>query len=33
MCNEAVTTTEGEAAVARLGVNPDYESWPQGAIP
>lgn len=33
MCNEAVTTTEGEAAVARLGVNPDYESWPEGAIP
>jgi len=29
VCNDAVTT---DAEVARLGVNPDDESWPQGAI-
>jgi hypothetical protein len=28
--SEAVTT---DSEVARLGVIPDYESWPQGAIP
>jgi len=30
ICNEAVTANTD---VARLGVNPDYESWPEGAIP
>lgn len=30
-CNETATTDAVE--VARLGVTPDYESWPQGAIP
>ncbi|HJQ99034.1 MAG TPA: hypothetical protein VJ826_12045 [Candidatus Polarisedimenticolaceae bacterium] len=30
VCDDAVTT---DPEVAQLGINPDYESWPQGAIP
>ena len=31
VCNDAAPADSTE--VARLGVTPDYESWPEGAIP
>jgi hypothetical protein len=32
LCNEPVTAP-ATTDIAKLGVTPDYESWPQGAIP